>query len=60
MEMAVEIGASRTMHRMVCVSDDVARFCQKRIGIAQSKLLVIPDGVETTAVRLTRRSSSWE
>jgi glycosyltransferase involved in cell wall biosynthesis len=35
-------------NKFVCVSEQVATFCHKRIGMAEDKIVVIPNGIETT------------
>ncbi|MDR3109209.1 MAG: glycosyltransferase [Planctomycetaceae bacterium] len=34
--------------RFVCVSEQVAMFCRERIGVAENKIIVIPNGIDTT------------
>jgi glycosyltransferase involved in cell wall biosynthesis len=34
--------------KFICVSEQVAKFCNERIGVAQNKIVVIPNGIDTT------------
>lgn len=42
--------SSRSMIKVVCVSDDVARHCAQREGISREKLITIPNGIDLEKV----------
>ena len=46
----LERWSSRHMLKMVCVSEDVARHCEKIELIAPEKLITIPNGIDLQAV----------
>ncbi len=44
------------MQRVVCVSQDVARHCIEQEGIDASKVVTIPNGIDTQAIRAIEAS----
>jgi glycosyltransferase involved in cell wall biosynthesis len=57
----LELWASRRMLKLVCVSEDVARHCEKFEHIAPDKLITIPNGVDLQAVdRIVEASSDFK
>ena len=45
----LERWVSRRVQSIVCVSRSVADFCQQEAGLSPEKLVVIPNGIETSA-----------
>ncbi len=45
----LERWVSRRVQRIVCVSRSVADFCQQQAGLPTEKLVVVPNGIETSA-----------
>lgn len=49
----LERWATRRMRSVVCVSDDVARHCEKQERISAQKIVVIPNGIDLQAIQRT-------
>ena len=58
----LERWAARRMRKVVCVSEDVARHCEKLERIPKEKLVTIPNGIDLQAVKQsldTAKDWSW-
>lgn len=48
--------ASRRMHKLVCVSESVAAHCRNVEGIRPDRLVVIPNGLDTSTIQESHRN----
>jgi glycosyltransferase involved in cell wall biosynthesis len=57
----LERWSSRRMRKLICVSEDVTRHCEKFERIARDKLITIPNGIDLQAVdRIVQANKDWD